>query len=299
MIDARTDDVSASRATADGMPGSPGHERVLIDTRAGRVAVSLSGSGPPLVLLPAAGRAAADFDAIRGDLDARHLTIALDWPATGESPAPERPERQSAPLLADAVEDVLAALVPGPAVVLGHSVGGSAAARLAARAPERVTALVLVNSGGFGAIGPLARLFCAVKGRARVTRAIEGRFARYHTRLRTDASERMIARVDEMRRRPGYAEAVAAVWRSFPRPGYRLDGPGGVAGAIRCPTLLVWGARDPVIPMRAARAARDAIAGARLTELATGHTPFAEDPAGFLAALAPFLAAVRVRRAGA
>ena len=283
----------------DATPAPAGRERALIDTRAGHIAVTWSGSGPPLVLLPAAGRAAADFDEVRAALDGRHLTIALDWPAAGDSPAPDRPEQQSAPLLADAVEDVLASLSPGPAVVLGHSVGGFAAARLAARAPERVAALVLVNAGGFGALGPLSRLFCAVKGRARVTRAIEGRFARFHTRVRTGSSAQMIARVEAMRHRPGYAEAVAAVWRSFARGGYRLDGPDGVASAIRCDTLLVWGARDPVIPLRVARAARQAIAGSRLITLPTGHTPFAEDPAGFLDALAPFLAAARAPGASA
>jgi pimeloyl-ACP methyl ester carboxylesterase len=265
--------------------------RAEVDTRAGRVAVSWSGAGPPLLLLPAAGRAAADFDAVSEPLAARHRVIAVDWPGMGESPAPERPEQLSAPLLADALEDVIAALAPGPVAIVGHSVGGFAGARLAARAPDSVRALVLVDAGGFADIGLFARLFCAVKGRVWITRAVEARFARFHTHRRTEAAERMIARVEVARRRPGYAEVVAALWRSFARPGARLDGPGGEAAAIRCETLLVWGARDPVIPLRAGRAAARAIAGARLVALETGHSPFAEDPDGFLAAVEPFLAA--------
>lgn len=260
----------------------------LIDTRAGRVAVSSVGSGPPVVLLPAGGRAAADFEPLRTRLAVRCRVIALDWPGMGESPAPERPGRLSASLLADAVDDVLAAIACGPAIVIGHSVGGFAAARLAARAPGRVRALVLVNAGGFIRLGRFERLFCAVRGIAWLTRATEARFARFHTRRLTVEAAAMIARVDEARRRPGFAEVVAAVWRSFARPESRVD---GEAGAIQCDALLLWGARDPVIPVRAARAAVGAIARAQLTLLATGHTPFLEDPAGFAAALDPFLAA--------
>jgi pimeloyl-ACP methyl ester carboxylesterase len=273
--------------------GEPGAGRALVKTRAGRVAVSWAGAGPALVLLPAAGRVAADFGAVRSRLAERHLTVALDWPAMGESPAPEDPARTSASLLAAAVEDVLQEIDPGPAVLIGHSVGGFAAARLAARAPQRVSALVLVNAGGFGRIGPFARLFCSIKGRAWVTRMGEGRFARFHTRRRTEAAADMIARVDRARQGPAYSQAVAAVWRSFARPDARLDGPGGEAARIRCPTLLVWGARDPVIPLRAARAAERAIAGSRLILLDTGHTPFVEDVPAFLGAVEPFLSAAR------
>jgi pimeloyl-ACP methyl ester carboxylesterase len=258
-----------------------------LSTRAGRLAVTTAGDGSPLVLVPANGRAAADFDAVRPSLQRRHRTIALDWPAMGAAPAPERPAETTAVLLAGALEDALDALGVGRAILVGHSVGGFAAARLAARAPDRVAALVLVDAGGFAALGPFGRLFCAVKGRPAVTRALEGRFARFHTRRCTAEAARMLARVDAARRRAGYADVVGAVWRSFARPESDLR---AEARAIRCPALLVWGARDPVIPLAAARAAARAIPGARLAVLQTGHTPFVEDPEGFLAHVEPFLA---------
>jgi len=260
-----------------------------VPTRAGRLAVTIAGDGPPLLLLPANGRAADDFDAVRPRLQRHHRTIALDWPAMGAAPAPERPGDTTAALLAGALEDALDALGVARARFVGHSVGGFAAARLAARAPERVAALVLVDAGGFAELGTFGRLFCAVKGRPAVTRALEGRFARFHTRSRGAVVARMLARVDAARRRAGYADVVGAVWRSFARPESDLR---GEAQAIRCPALLVWGARDPVVPLAAGRTAARTISGARLAVLETGHTPFVEDPEGFLGHVEPFLAGV-------
>jgi pimeloyl-ACP methyl ester carboxylesterase len=65
-----------------------------------------------------------------------------------------------------------------------------------------------------------------------------------------------------------------------------------LARAIRCPTLVVSGKRDPVIPLASGRAARAAIPGARIAEMDTGHCPFVEDPEGFLAEVSPFLASI-------
>ena len=204
------------------------------------IAVRQLGEGPPLLLLPAAGRAAADFDPIRDDLARCWRTISLDWPGMGESaPAPEAPSVSS---LAALVGD-LARTIAEPMVVLGHSVGGHAAIELALAQPSRVRGLVLVDSAGF-------------------------------------------ARVEASRRRPGYAEAVAAVWRSFARPEVDLR---SRAAAIGVPTLLVWGDSDPVIPLRAARAAAATIPGATLAVFRCGHTPFLEARPEFQGVLGEFL----------
>jgi len=51
----------------------------------------------------------------------------------------------------------------------------------------------------------------------------------------------------------------------------------------------VWGKRDPVIPAKVGQALADAIPGARLELLDTGHAPHVSDPAGVAAILGPFL----------
>lgn len=225
------------------------------------------------ILLPANGHDARDFDAIR----ARIVGEAWDWPLLGGA--------ASASTCADFVEE----RVREPVVIVGHSVGGFAGARLAVRKPHLVRALVLVNSGGFGEIDFVARCFCALKGNATITGAFEGRFARFHAKTRNDAVRAMIARIDEKRRERIYAESVAAVWRSFARPESDLR---AHAKNIRCPTLVVWGKRDPVLTIDIGRWIARAIPNAKIAEMDTGHSPFVEDPDGFADVVLPFLRSV-------
>ena len=58
------------------------------------------------------------------------------------------------------------------AVIVGNSVGGYAACRLALERPERVAGVVLVNNGGFTPHSVFTRLFCAVMGKPAVVKAV-------------------------------------------------------------------------------------------------------------------------------
>jgi pimeloyl-ACP methyl ester carboxylesterase len=60
--------------------------------------------------------------------------------------------------------------------------------------------------------------------------------------------------------------------------------------AAQMPTLIVWGARDPFIPVRHARAAHATIPGSRLEIFeGVGHYPHCEAPARFLKVLLEFI----------
>ena len=69
--------------------------------------------------------------------------------------------------------------------------------------------------------------------------------------------------------------------------------------AVRCPTLLTWGTRDPVLPWHLdGRRARAALPHAQTVTLqGAGHQPFIERPAEFLSRTAPFLAALHTASA--
>ena len=100
-------------------------------TRAGRVAYHESGSGPTILLLHATLHDRHDFDPVVETLARNYRTIAVDWPGHGESDAVDSPLEASAPLFADVLEDVVEGLGLSGAVLIGNSVGGFAAARLA------------------------------------------------------------------------------------------------------------------------------------------------------------------------
>ena len=56
------------------------------------------------------------------------------------------------------------------------------------------------------------------------------------------------------------------------------------------PTLIIWGARDPIIPVQHARSAHEAIPGSRLEVFpGVGHMPQLEAPGHFVAVLERFI----------
>ena len=77
-----------------------------------------------------------------------YRTIAVDWPGHGDSEPVDASLEAGAPLFADVLEDVVDGLGLSRAVLIGNSVGGFAAARLAITRPESVAGLVLVNAVG-------------------------------------------------------------------------------------------------------------------------------------------------------
>ncbi len=255
----------------------------LLQTSAVPIAYDERGSGNPIILLSSGAHDRHDYDELRALIPARFRSIAPDWPAHGETPALEGPT--TAMRFADLAEELVEKLAPAGAVVVGNSVGGFAAARLAIRRPTLVRGLVLIDSGGFAGHPLRERAFCALMGRPRFLRAIYPRFANFYMRPRSDADRRVRdVGVATTREDPG-RRAVSQLWRSFASPQHDLR---AAAASITSPTLLVWGSRDPVIPLRIGRRAEALIPAARLITLDTGHVPQVSDPEGFAAELVPF-----------
>ena len=262
-----------------------------VATRAGTLVYDELGEGPPLVLLASAAHDRHDWDGIRPALAEKHRTIAFDWPGHGDSPIADGIEA-SAPLFAALLEDVLDELDLGPVVLMGNSIGGFAAARLAIECPAAVRALVLVDAGGFAGRSVAVRWFCWFMGHPAVIRRIYPSFAHRYMRARTDEDRRIEASATAIATSEIGSRVTAGVWRSFSSAAHDLRRRGR---AIVAPTLVVWGRRDPVIPLRVGRRIAATIPDAEMVELEAGHVPYATDPAGFLAAVEPFLAQVRER----
>jgi pimeloyl-ACP methyl ester carboxylesterase len=255
----------------------------LLETQDGAVAYDQRGEGNPIVLLPSGAHDHHDYDELRALLPTRFRSISLDWPAHGASPAGR--SEASAMHFADTAEGLVATLAPAGAVVVGNSVGGFSAARLAIRRPELVRGLVIIDGGGFLGRPPHVRAFCRLMAQPRFLRAIYPAFSARYMRARTDADRRARrTAITTTRRDPGL-RAVAQLWRSFGTPEHDLR---SEVHAISAPTLLLWGRRDPVIPLGVGRRLERAIRGSRLVVFESGHVPQTTDPEGVAAQLVSF-----------
>lgn len=264
--------------------GSPVTKR--FESTVGTLAYDDIGAGDPIVLLHATLHDRRDFAPVVQALAQHNRVLALDWPAHGES---ANPGEVSAMLLADVLEEFVTGLDLRRAVFIGNSVGGYAAARLAIHRPDRVAALVLVNTGGFIPPSPAVRVFCAVMATRGVARLVLPGFIRGYMKSSGADDDAIIARAIAMARTPAGLSTFAALWRSFTDTNFDLRDRGA---QITAPTLIVWGSRDIAIPRRVGRHTHAAIPQSTLHELPTGHVVFSSAPAEFLDIVQPFIASV-------
>jgi pimeloyl-ACP methyl ester carboxylesterase len=184
------------------------------------------------------------------------------------------------------VEEVLDELAPDGAVLVGNSIGGNVAARIAIRRPALVHGLMLIDGGGFEASRLPGRMFCALMSRPWFVRVIYPGFSPWYMRSRTNADHRARANAIATTRTAAGLKAVAEMWHSFLRPEHDLR---GRAGQLTAPTVVVWGRRDPVLPLKAAETAHDLISGSKLVVIDSGHSPHTSDPESVAAQLVPLL----------
>ena len=114
----------------------------------GAIRYQVSGSGAPAVLLTHGYAAtAAMFAANVPAIAARHLVITWDMRGHGGSDYPSEPASYSAAAALDDMAALLAECHQDRAVLGGHSLGGYLSLDFALTYPERVAALVLIDTG--------------------------------------------------------------------------------------------------------------------------------------------------------
>jgi pimeloyl-[acyl-carrier protein] methyl ester esterase len=267
---------------------APGHAATESsgDAERPRLHVESHGSGPPLVLLHGWGLHGGLFAPLLPTLTPRHRVAVVDLPGHGSSPP-------VVPYTLDALTDAVAATIAGPATVLGWSMGGLVALRLAQRYPQRVARLVLVcTSPRFVvdddwphamAAQTLARFGdeLAVAYRLTLQRFLSLQVQGSEDGRRPLAALRgaLFARGEPPR------EALAAGLDLLARTDLRAAVP-----TLDVPALVVSGRRDALTPAAAGAWLAGALPRARHVEIAgAAHAPFLSHPAEFGAALQAFL----------
>jgi pimeloyl-ACP methyl ester carboxylesterase len=257
-----------------------------------------AGEGSALLLLHGIAGTCENWSEVIEPLARDHTVIAPDLPGHGAS-APGGGD-YSIGNLAAAMRDLLVTLGHDRATFVGHSLGGGVAMQLAYQSPEMVERLVLVSSGGLGpevspvlraAALPGAELVIAATAAAgsRVGSALGRGLSAIGLRPNADVAEvaRGYASLSDPGRRAAFLGTLRAVVGTG---GQRVDASDRLYLAEAVPVLIIWGARDSIIPVRHGEDAHQAIPGSRLEIFDdVGHLPQLEAPGRFIAVLERFL----------
>ncbi|WP_105971179.1 alpha/beta fold hydrolase [Streptomyces geranii] len=248
------------------------------------------GSGPGLLLAHGAGSSlAGTYGPVLEGLAAGHTVVGVDYPGSGETP------RSTGPLSLDDLADQLVAAADEEGLdrfaVSGFSLGGAVAIRTAARYPGRVTALVLTAAFAYRD----NRLALASSVWGKLAASGDGELLAEFllmVALGTQGLESMPT--GQLGQTLGYTAAAAA--QGSPEQVElvgRLDVRGDLA-AIEVPTLVISTTDDRLTSVALHRQLAEAIPGAELAEMATGHLPMLERADEWLRLATDFLGRRRV-----
>jgi pimeloyl-ACP methyl ester carboxylesterase len=198
---------------------------------------------------------------------------------------------------ASGVRDLMVALEIGAATIVGHSLGGGVAMQFSYQFPERAQRLALVSSGGLGrkvhgllraATLPGSEIVIPLLASRRVLaagRSIGAALDRIGLRLGTDAMEmaRGHASLEDRETRAAFVQMLRA---SIDPTGQRVRATDRLYLATQLPLLIVWGARDRIIPISHAHRAHELVPASRLEIFErSGHFPHLDEPRRFASIL--------------
>lgn len=219
----------------------------------------------------------------------RYRVLAIDLPGYGYSSTPLG--KYSPKNYARVLQQVLARHVDGPAIVVGHSMGGAVGLRLASDFPDTTSRLVLVDAAGIlhrtafvkhstTDLLPIEGLPDVLKdpvarmkdlGRAAVERVFGMPSDPTRVLRQSDLAWELI-----LHNRTSVNAALALVDEDFSAAIYTL----------RQPTQIIWGDADTIAPLRTGQVLARRVPNAQLRTLAgVGHTPMETAPDQFLSLL--------------
>jgi len=263
-----------------------------------------SGHGAPAVFLHGLGNNAFVWRRIMPRLCPWLRVIAVDLPGFGQSAA-----ARNRPLLPEYVRivgELLDHVAPNePVALVGNSVGGAVALRLALDRPERVSRLVLVDPAGVGrgvpewwrlvGVEPVVRWlsapFLAAAPRSLIE-AVVGRAYREMAFSDSGAVSERAVRIfthqfNTRERIAHFLDCAHDLVDSFEREVQAREAP------LAMPVLVVWGRDDRVVPLHDALALLERIQAAELRIIeGAGHLPHLERPQEFLSAVSGFLCGI-------
>jgi len=273
------------------------HERADVETSFGAISTSFcrarsSRRAPKLLFLHGADASFFEWRYLARRLSDTYDCTALDWwgggwtdrrPIYEKSRAQPTPPRPFAYIAEHIASFAAQQLGPEPIVLVGASLGGAAALDVAARFPERVRALVLVDAGGESYASPPPEIVTAAAPLASSVQRLINQAAVLDPTYREEARLLALHRNEPLWLQTGSEYLRSGSYERVVNP--------PLVRTIAQPALVVWGAQDPVLNVRdAARFQRDLpnCAGVRVVERA-GHSPQLDQPAAVEAHVRAFV----------
>src|SRR5919206_103380 len=231
----------------------PGLEERFAEVRGTRLRYLVGGEVEPLVLVHGLGGAAANWLALAPLLLPGRRLLVPELPGHGGSaPLAAAPSLSA---YADRIGLLLEREELAPAPVVGHSLGGAIALRLAIRRPEVVWAIVLAGAAGISSASRNARYALTITGIVKPGRKIAPHRARV---ARSPFLKRLVFGrwgaadppalppevVDAFLAGPARHTDTVSAAGALVRDDVRAD-----LERVRCRVLVLWGARDNQLPV--------------------------------------------------
>lgn len=252
--------------------------------------VSGPSGAPAIILVHGFGSSLHTWAGWAARLDEGYRVIRFDLPGAGLSP-PDLTGDYTDERAIEIINALMADLDLDHAILVGNSLGGRIAWRFALAEPAKTRALILVSPDGFASAGFEYDKAPEVSFIWQLMRVFLPRMV---VRTNLEASYGDPAQLTD--------EAVSRYYRLLRAPGARkallertrqtvLVDPEPLLPQIKTPTLLVWGAKDRLIPIKNARDYLRLMPRASLTRLDDlGHVPMEEAPDKSLTPVNEFLA---------
>jgi pimeloyl-ACP methyl ester carboxylesterase len=255
------------------------------------------GSGPPILFIHGLGGCWQNWLENLLEFARDHRVVAVDLPGFGESEMPR--EKISISGYGVFVDRFMEQIGMDAAAIVGNSMGGFVGAECAIKFPHRVERLVLVAAAGISIehmrFEPLLKLMYVGESLAQwATARVVGRSHELAGRPRgrqailwfvTPRAEawapELVIEQAKGAGKPGFLPALDAL-TDYPIRD-RLDD-------IKAPTLIVWGEKDLLVPVKDAKKFDELIPDSTLVIYEkTGHVPMLERPERFNADLRRFV----------
>lgn len=261
------------------------------------LAYELLGTGAPLVMIHGAQGDQTMFANLASEFAVRFRVLTFDQRGSGLSEKPD--VDYSIPLLADDTAALMEQVGFSAAHVLGVSMGGTIAQELALRHPRKVLSLVLgcTTAGGPKAIRIGGSSFAAAYSTRPMSAEERGRLlaeAAFTKGYLARHPEVIAAMIEGRRRRPLDPAAL----------GHRLNAISGHDAydrlpQIKCPSLVITGKNDALVPWENSRILAERIPEAKLVLLEpAGHCFWLEQPGQSREAILAFLQSQQTGESG-